>query len=215
LNEPDTTGRNDPVTGASDAASRHAIAAAADDSGAKARASAATPLPDASAAAANKALSQLAGSSSVQLTLLTLYSLPLALLLLATMTSRGYTMESSFLRVTIIVSSKYFHQLRDAFATFVVPFVTAYSATSRDPSAQGGLKAGTLFFILVGILCAAILLLGTVEANELDFIKNLNMKGTDAKDAFTLVDGLLTSYVKEVLTYVSLVLGISAMRGRT
>lgn len=157
---------------------------------------------------------ELTRSTPVQATLLILYCLPLGLLLIATCTSWGFTGQSSFLEMTLTVTTQYFDQLREAFATFVVPFVTAYAVAGSEPNDLRGLRPLALFFILVAMVSTAILLLGFLDSRQESFEHNLELSSRDARTEFIHAQSLLISYIKEVLTYISLILGISAIRGK-
>lgn len=158
---------------------------------------------------ANDARRRLVSSAPVQITLLALYSLPLLLLMMTPFVSQGYTESSIFVETTYRVVTKYITDLRDAFAVFVIPFVTAMSSGRWDNSTKGGLKPIHTFFIFIGLLTVSILLGAYMHVKQ-DFMKS--MQEVDSETALANVTATLAivdDYIKEILTYISLFLGVS------
>lgn len=153
---------------------------------------------------------RLTTSSPVQLTLLTLYSFPLFLIVGSMFTSRGFALESDFVMIAFRVTTQYVDSLRESFATFVIPFVTAFSSVGSARFDTPGLSPLKLFFVLVSLLAVAILALAFLNVREQTFLASLPVD--PIKGAALFADGrtVLSAYIKELLTYISLLLGISA-----
>jgi len=149
-----------------------------------------------------------AQSASVQLTLLTLYALPLLLFLIAAGTSGGFLYKSNFLLLTLQVTTQYLESLRESFATFVIPFVTAYSAAGPKRDGTGGLGQLALFFILAALLVVSIVLLGFLNVRSNDFSLIFELEPEAIKTLYEHEQTLLTAYTKELLVYISLLIGI-------
>lgn len=171
-----------------------------------------TPVTD-DQIAETKKISQmvrLTTSSPVQLTLLTLYSFPLFLIVGSMFTSRGFALESDFVMVAFRVTTQYVDSLRDSFATFVIPFVTAFSSVGSARFETPGLSPLKLFFVLVSLLAVAILALAFLNVREQTFLASLPIDPVDGAALFVDGQTMLAAYIKELLTYISLLLGISA-----
>ncbi len=148
-------------------------------------------------------------SAPVQVTLLVLYSLPLILLIYSAVVTSDFKYESRTMEVTLQIVTQYVETLREAFATFVIPFVTALAAGRWSNSTEGGLKPLHLFFILVAILLSAIVILAYMNASSSDIQESLNLSPEEASSQVKQAIGIASSYVKELLIYISLLLGVS------
>lgn len=156
---------------------------------------------------ARRALAVGLQSAPIQLTLLGLYALPLLLTLLGTVTSSGFTHPSAVLDLALQVTLQYIENLRELFAMFVVPFVTAYAAGSaRNDS--GGLGTVPLFFMLCCLLLTAIVLTGLLNAREDAFFRIQERSPEEVLDLYNRQKELIAAYTKELLVYISLLLGV-------
>lgn len=171
-----------------------------------------SPTIESPAATESREAARLTSSAPVQLTLLFLYSLPLLMLLCSAFASRGFKNDSSLLLVTLDVVSQYAETLREAFATFVIPFVTALAAGRWSASTRGGMNPMQIFFVLVILLLIAIGMLAYIHAQEARIMQSLPISDDLAVQKIKEALDLVTSYVKEVLTYISLLLGVSLWR---
>lgn len=146
----------------------------------------------------------------VTYTLLFLYAAPVFVLLLAFFMSDGFRLASDWLEFSVSLSGIYFTETRNSLATFVVPFVTAYS-TGRL-SAERGMNRGavTLFMVLVCLFCLSILAYSLVSMHIDKFVANLSEdSSTLLRDAERKLLDVAAAYVKETLAYISLLLGVA------
>lgn len=160
----------------------------------------------------NDAKHRIIGSAPVQITLLALYSLPLILLALTPFASGGYLEPSVFVEATFKVVARYVAELRDAFAVFVVPFVTAMSSGRWDGAAKGGLKPIHTFFIFIAMLTLSIVLHAYIGTKGGAVASIQVVEPDKAQENVESALAILNTYTKEVLTYISLLLGVSLWR---
>lgn len=176
------------------------------------------PAPDATGADTsgapleNDAKHRIIGSAPVQITLLALYSLPLFLLALTPFASDGYLEPSVLVDATFKVVARYVAELRDAFAVFVVPFVTAMSSGRWDGDAKGGLKPIHTFFIFIAMLTLSIVLHAYIDTKGGAVAEIQTTEPDKATENVETALAILNTYTKEVLTYISLLVGVSLWR---
>jgi len=143
-------------------------------------------------------------------TLLVLYSLPLFVLLITFVVSSGFTASSSWIEFAIALSGIYLTPTRDTLGTFVVPFITAYATTTIQKGIGIERETLTFFFVLVTIFLLSILVYCAVNMRvdllltQLSETKESVLSGSKEK-----LLAVASSYVKETLAYISLLLGIS------
>jgi hypothetical protein len=161
---------------------------------------------------AARASALVARSAPVQITLLTFYSLPLLLSLIGAVTSRGFLDQSSFLTLALQITTQYIESLRESFATFVIPFVTAYAAAGARREEAGGLGSNALFFVIASLLLVSIFLLGLLNVRSEDFFQIFELKPEAVKTLYDREKALLAAYTKELLVYISLLIGVEVRK---
>ncbi len=143
-------------------------------------------------------------------TLLGLYSLPLFIILVTFSVSNGFATSSIWSEFSIALSGIYLSPTRDSLGTFVVPFVTAYAITTIQKRARIERQTIILFFVLVTIFIASVLVYCAINMRIEKLIVNLDETNQSiiikSKEKLLLMS---ESYVKETLAYISLLLGIS------
>ncbi len=145
-------------------------------------------------------------------TLLGLYAIPLFLILATFAASNGFTETSKFIDFGLALVALYSADTRETLGTFVVPFVTAYAVA--DAQGKGKVAAKTVW--LFGTLTTLFLL--SVVAYCAVHTRVDVMLGQTSVDGETLLKSrgeflsISSAYVKELLVYISLVIGISQAR---
>lgn len=147
----------------------------------------------------------------VAYTLIALYAIPIFVLLAAFALSSGFSEGSASLDFSIALSGIYFTSTRDALGTFVVPFVTAFSV--RQISGQQGKyskQTMALFFVLVVLFLLSMFANAIMQMRWDSFLAQVEEANAEIlKGAKDKLLGVTEAYVKELLAYISLLLGVT------
>lgn len=143
--------------------------------------------------------------------LLGLYALPLAFILGAYYVSDGFELYSRTIYVADAISGTFFSLFRDTFGSIIMPLVTAYAVSTKDPNKEIPRQTLALFFTFVGLFLVVVLVYGLVKYSETDLQKfNENDEnGKLIKDMPKIFFDITLTYAKEILAYIALILGIS------
>lgn len=146
----------------------------------------------------------------ISYTLLLIYSLPMLVLLAAFALSSGFSASSPWLEFSVSLSGIYFTTTRDALATFVVPFITAFSVGRVESGTSIHRRTLVLFFVLVALFLLSMLSYSLVTMHIETFVQQLNTASSDAlKQIKQQLLDVCSAYVKETLAYISLLLGVA------
>lgn len=147
----------------------------------------------------------------VAYTLITLYSIPVLVLLGSFLLSDGFQQGSFALDFSVALAGIYFTATRDALGTFVVPFVTAFSAGQiSGEEGKYSKKTMALFFVLVALFLLSMLCYAVINMRWESFLAQLNEANSAVlKNAKEQLLGVSAAYVKESLAYISLLLGVT------
>jgi hypothetical protein len=124
--------------------------------------------------------------------------------------SDGFTISSSWIEFSIALSGIYLTPIRDALGACVVPFITAYAVTSIQQDTKIEIETRVLFLSIVGIFLLSILAYCAIKMRIDVFLGQLSATNqTELSGVKVKLLSMAESYVKEVLAYISLLLGIS------
>ena len=141
--------------------------------------------------------------------LLFLYALPLIVIIAAFAMSGWFSSESPLIEFSISLAALYASEVRESLGTFVVPFVTAYAVAGVQKSDRLEARTTWLFLTLTLLFLMAIVVNGAIRLKvdvmiaQTGFAKAVSI---EAKDNLLLMS---KAYVKEILVYISLLIGIS------
>lgn len=147
----------------------------------------------------------------VAYTLIALYSIPVVVLLGAFLISGGFQQGGFALDFSVALAGIYFASTREALGTFVVPFVTAFSAGQiSGKEDKYSKKTLTLFFVLVALFLISMFSYAIISMRWESFLAQLD-EANDAilRNAKSQLLGMSSAYVKESLAYISLLLGVT------
>jgi hypothetical protein len=146
----------------------------------------------------------------ISYTLLLIYALPLLVLLAAFALSSGFATSSPWLEFTVSLSGIYFTSTRDALATFVVPFITAFSVGRIESGTTIHRQTIVLFLVLVGLFLLSMLSYSLVNMYIESFVQQLSTASSESlKQVRQQLLDVCAAYVKETLAYISLLLGVA------
>ncbi len=140
---------------------------------------------------------------SVFFTLLCLYCLPLVLLIFAMLTTLLAPGNESFHSIVVSVFQVYITPVRDALASFVMPFVAAFAVSSFSDG-QISKKTAFIFYSMVVIVGLSVLAAAWMAANGREYVAVHGSDGLVPEEVLALPG----HYLKESLAYISLILGI-------
>ncbi|MDH5833396.1 hypothetical protein [Luteimonas kalidii] len=141
--------------------------------------------------------------------LLGLYALPLIVLLATFIASDWYTRSSPTITFSMAIAGLYASDVRETLGTFVVPFIMAYAVAGVQK--DGRIEARTIWlfatltflFLLSIVVYCAITTRVDVMLGQTDALPEVVSK---SREHFLAMS---RDYVKELLVYISLLIGIS------
>lgn len=141
--------------------------------------------------------------------LLGLYSLPLLVILATFVLSDGFTKSSPVIEFNMALAGLYASDVRETLGTFVVPFIMAYAVAGVQRSGRVQARTLWLFLVLVVLFVISIIVYCAVTTRI-----DLMLSQTSVAPAFVMESKkqfllISSSYVKELLVYISLLIGIS------
>ena len=144
--------------------------------------------------------------------LLALYSLPLIVILTTFVISDGFTKSSSTIEFSMALAGLYASDVRETLGTFVVPFIMAYAVAGAQKNDRIEARTLWLFFSLAILFVVSIVVYCAVTTRI-----DLMLSQTSANKEFVIESkrqflSMSASYVKELLVYISLLIGISRAR---
>lgn len=144
-------------------------------------------------------------------TLLLVYALPLIFIFYAVFATNYFSVRSDTVVVADAISGTFFNLFRDTFGSVIVPLVTAYSIPLRTADAPVPKPTINVFFTLVALFVATVILYALITYNHAALAKydELSAEGKVVKDYVTIFTGTISSYGKELLAYIALLLGLS------
>jgi hypothetical protein len=153
--------------------------------------------------------------NAIVFTLLGLYSLPLFVLLVTFIVTAGFSEASVWSEFAISLSGIYLSPLRDTLGTFAVPFITAYAVTTVQKDTSVAPDTLRLFYTLVLLLVVAITTYCVTDMRVSVLLSQLMEGDADKLEKFKeRLLGISSAYVKELLVYISLLLGITGTKRR-
>jgi len=141
--------------------------------------------------------------------LLTLYALPLFIVLFAFLVSSGFTVSSRSIDFSIALAGLYASEIRETLGTFVIPFITAYAVAGVQKERRVEARTLWLFFSLTTLFLISVVVYSAVQT-QIDVM--LSQTALDADRMMESKDNFLnmsSAYVKELLVYISLLIGIT------
>lgn len=173
--------------------------------------------------------------------LLGIYILPIIILLLAFAMSHGFSCPNVMIDFTLALSPIFQSQLRNALGTIVVPFVTALATsqrqlslscqdkpiesnkkfrkknTSQDKNIDKNKSTTSryrLFIVLVILFFLTLISYGVTQMRSSTLIQQLSETDPEKLNSIKeFLKNMTESYMKELLAYISIVLGISKSKG--
>jgi hypothetical protein len=140
-----------------------------------------------------------------------IYCLPVVAILYSCVASRTYLEESVSVYIAQALADGYFKFVRDILGVIVVPLLTAYAA-SKPPSGDNddilGTPERTAFASLLLALFVISMMLYAIIVIRKDSLDHYNSK-VPIYETFT---STISTYAKEFLTYLALLLGIAAKK---
>jgi uncharacterized membrane protein YgcG len=156
-------------------------------------------------AATNEAVARLA----ITYTLIALYVLPLILLFI-TWSIGGFIENRALTNVSLAINTQYVASARSALGTIAMPFVTAYAVLGAQTGRKIPTETVCLFLVLVGFWVGSMFLKAFVDPIAAQVLQNLTSQDQTLlqaqRDALT---ESLSAYPRELLVYISLLLGIT------
>lgn len=141
--------------------------------------------------------------------LLALYALPLIVLLVTFIASDWYTTSSPTISFSMALAGLYASDVRETLGTFVVPFIMAYAVAGVQK--DGRIEARTLWlFMTLALLFLMSIMVYCAVTTRIDVM--LGQTDASAEDVLASRENFLAmsrAYVKELLVYISLLIGIS------
>jgi hypothetical protein len=131
-------------------------------------------------------------------------------LLVTFVVTYGFTLSSNWNDFSIVLCGIYLTLIRDLLGICVVPFITAHAITTVQKGAGIEIETKAIFFTLVTIFILSILVYCALKVQITDLLHQLSE--TDQSILKKTEENLLRmseSYIKETLTYIALLLGIS------
>jgi hypothetical protein len=141
--------------------------------------------------------------------LLALYALPLIVLLATFVASNWYTQSSPTIEFSMALAGLYASDVRETLGTFVVPFIMAYAVAGVQK--DGRIEARTLWlFVTLALLFLVSIIVYCAVTTRIDVM--LGQTDASPEDVLASREHFLAmsrAYVKELLVYISLLIGIS------
>lgn len=145
-------------------------------------------------------------------TLLALYALPLIVILVTFVASDGFSISSPAISFSMALAGLYASDVRETLGTFVVPFIMAYAVAGAQKDARIESRTLWLFFTLAALFVASIIVYCAITTSVNTMLAQSD-EGTEAvissRQNFLAMS---EAYVKELLVYISLLIGISQAR---
>lgn len=148
----------------------------------------------------------------VLFSLLALYVLPLLLITISYLTTSGFVAPGTgeLFGLSIALTKMYLGPTRETLGTFVVPFITAYAVSKIQKGTGFERDTKIIFFSMVVIFLLSAAVYCVIHTDVDMLLANMGTADQVAlKDAKLKLLQMPESYVKEVLAYISLLLGIS------
>ena len=136
--------------------------------------------------------------------LLLIYFLPELFIAISMFASDLFQNESAMIPITVTLLEGFAGVIRDALGVLLLPMMTAYSIR-RWEEAEAHSQTRKLLWLLIGLCMGSIALYGIIGGYE------PRIAGYDSHTAQVLKSGSL-QYVREVITYIGILLGISGIQ---
>lgn len=136
--------------------------------------------------------------------------MPLLFIAISLVSTDFFATRTPLVDMVATFSSTFLSQFRDTFGTLLVPMVTAYSVPIRAQGEPVPRQTLILFFVLIAIFVLTVALYAGVTYN-LDKLAKFNEWKDDKliKDVSGTYLNTITSYGKESLAYIALLLGLT------
>lgn len=141
--------------------------------------------------------------------LLFLYALPLIVILIAFISSDWFKASSPTIVFSMSLAGLYASEIRETLGTFVVPFVTAYAVAGVQKGGRLEPRTIWLFFTLVLLFLISVVVYSAIDQKVVTMLSQTSVGKDEAQEAKVHFISMSKSYVKELLVYISLVIGIS------
>jgi hypothetical protein len=141
--------------------------------------------------------------------LLMLYALPLIVILFAFVSSDWFTKSSALISFSMSLASLYASNVRETLGTFIVPFVTAYAVAGVQKGNRLEARTLWLFVTLIGLFLMSIVVYSAIQTKVDTMLGQTSVPKPDRLAAKNQFLSMSASYVKELLVYISLLIGIS------
>ena len=143
--------------------------------------------------------------------LLSVYAIPLFFISFALYSTNLFSLQNNTVYVADAISGNFCNLFRDTFGSIVVPLMTAYTLPTRTADKPVPQETFELFFSLLALFILATFLYGVIVYHE-SALAHFNIADSDGKvtkDLPKIFYSTITSYAKESLAYIALILGIS------
>jgi|GEM_PF-6383115 len=134
--------------------------------------------------------------------LMGVYFLPLLGVGVSCYISAGFTMEKSLVYFVNIISSNFMQYFREAFASLLMPFVTAYAVKIGSSDQLIPKSTKILISVLILLFIVSSILFTIIQLNQ----EHLEKFG---QNIFKVYNDITSNYAKEALAYTALTLGVS------
>lgn len=138
----------------------------------------------------------------IAFTALFLYAVPLVGILLAAISSRGFTLETTTVYAAGFIAQDFMQTTRETFGSIIVPLLTAFALKNAGADEKVPGRTFAIFAVLAILFVVSSVSYGLVMSAREEIAQ------TDEKIASAFAD-VTRSYIKESLTYLALTLGIS------
>ncbi|SEK10703.1 MULTISPECIES: hypothetical protein [unclassified Variovorax] len=141
--------------------------------------------------------------------ILVVYFLPILAIAWAAIITDGFAADNVSLSFAQVMASDFYGALRQTIGVIFVPFLTAYAVKIVSAEARIPISTAALFYILLSFFVLTVVMYGVVDVNR----ERLAHYDTtvDGKQVSLPVffRAATTTYAKELLAYIAIVLGIS------
>jgi len=131
------------------------------------------------------------------------YLLPLIAMLVSVVTSQLFQTDASLITTTAAISTTFLDSIRTGIGTLLIPLITAYSVQIRHRNENIPVQTKWLIRFLILVFILSFTLHGVIVAHQERLVEY-------SPQAFDVFKSTSLLYTKELLSYISVVIGISA-----
>ena len=143
--------------------------------------------------------------------LLVVYFAPVLVLWWTALHTSYFTNDpEQLVKIAVAIAGPFFETVRSTVSAVFVPFVMAYAIKNRDESNRIPVSSLVLFFVLLSFFVASTALYAVIEWKRTSLGRFDDIVVGDKEvPVAEMFKSVATSYAKEALTYIALVLGIA------